>query len=292
MSVSVVITSANEPKTIGKAILSILAQDSSLIKEILVVAPDKKTIEAAKKAAGKNKKVKFIQDPGQGKPTALNLAFKRAGGEILVLTDGDVWVGPNALNYLLDSFGNPKVGGTCGRPISTNSRTNILGFWSHFLTDSAHQIRLKSFKNNQFIELSGYLLAIRKSLVAQIPPAILADDSYLSHLVANSGFKTTYSPEAKVFVKYPTSLADWFAQKRRSTYEYWQKEYSSGQEMRTPIKEFIYFWKFVPLYPKNLKEFFWLILLFWAKTILWGQIFLLKLTKSQKNLWTQIKSTK
>jgi len=307
LSVSVIVTSSHEPQTIGWALKAILEQNSPQIKEILVVAPDEGTLSAAKESTTENAKVKFLKDSGKGKPAALNLALRQAQGDILVLTDGDVYVAPKALSHLLRPFSDIQVGGSCGRPIPTNRRDTMFGFWSHFLTEAAHQIRLDRSRKGQFLELSGYLLAIRKSIISPvrlaspaeqgvageaIPPNTLADDLYLSHLIAKSGFKTVYTPDAKVLVNYPTNLSDWFKQKKRSAFEYWQNNYSSGQKMRTPSGEVFYGLKFAVTYPKNFQEIFWLKLLFWARTFLWLQIFFLKLTHSQKNLWVQVKSTK
>ena len=63
---SIIITSYKEPKTIGRAIESFINQN---IKdyELLVLAPDKETLDAAKKYS-KSKKVKIIKDQGKGKP--------------------------------------------------------------------------------------------------------------------------------------------------------------------------------------------------------------------------------
>jgi len=292
-SISVIITSAHEPQTVGRALKAILDQDFPDIIEILVVAPDKETFEAAKQVAKDHPKVKLLQDSGMGKPTALNSAFKKVLGEILVLTDGDVYLAPGSLRLLLDPFKDSQVGGTCGRPVSTNPKDNMFGFWSHFLTDSAHQIRLDRFQKGQFIELSGYLLAIRKNLIKPLPASVLADDSYLSHLVAKAGFQTFYTPEAKVFVKYPTTLTDWFKQKRRSSFEYWQKDYSSGEVMRSPFKEAVAGLKLALVYPKNIKEVVWLKFLFLARISLWLQIFFTKINPfSSKKLWQTVKSTK
>lgn len=291
LSVCVIITSSHEPKTIGKALQSILKQDSNQIKQIIVVAPDEETLTQAKKAKAKSSKVVLLKDQGRGKPAALNLAFQKAQAEIIVLTDGDVYLDENALTYLLGPFKDPRVGGISGRPVSLNSKDNLFGFWSHFLTDVGHQIRLVSSQEKQFIELSGYLLAVRQSLVAPLPETILADDSYLSHLINKSNSQTAYAPEAKVFVKYPDNLGDWFKQKERSAYEYWQKNYSSGQTMRSPLKEVSWGIKFAFGYPQNLKEAGWLILLFLCRLTLWLKIFFLKLI-GQKNLWVRVKSTK
>lgn len=290
---SVIITSSHEPQTIGRALNAILTQDASQILEILVVAPDKKTLLAAKEASQNNKKVKFVQDKGKGKPAALNLAFSRAKGEIFVLTDGDVFLGKNALTHLFSVFKNPKVGGACGRPIAINPKNKMIDFWAHFLTDSAHQIRLKLTRKKQFIELSGYLLAVRKSLLNPLPTDILADDSYISHLIAKKNFLTVYVPKAKVFVKYPNSFSDWLTQKTRSSFEYIFKEYSSGNTMRSFLKETAWGLKFFLFYPKNPKEFFWLLVLFLARAYLWLKIFYLRLVfKDKKRLWVIVKSTK
>jgi cellulose synthase/poly-beta-1,6-N-acetylglucosamine synthase-like glycosyltransferase len=291
--VSVIITSAFEPKTIGQAIEAILTQDFPALLEILVVSPDKKTAQVANSYSSKNKKVRLLKDKGKGKPEALNLAFKKVKGDLLVLTDGDVQITEGSLLNLLKPFSNPAVGGVSGHPLPTNSKNNLLGFWSHFLTESAHRIRLERNRKGQFIELSGYLLAIRRKLVAPIPSQTLADDSLLSHQVARANLLTKYSPEAKVLVKYPTSIPDWFKQKRRSAFEYWKSHYSSGQKMRSPLKEALLGLRYALNYPENFKEFFWLILLFGARIILWSQIIVLSLSfGSSKKLWVRVKSTK
>jgi len=292
-SISIVITSAHEPKTIGRALKAIINQDCPEILEILIVSPDKKTQNQAKKASGQSKKIKILKDPGRGKPAALNFALKQTQGQVIILTDGDVFLAPNALKPLLAPFKNPRVGGTCGRPVPTNNKKTLFGFWAHFLTDSADQIRKETSSKNGFIELSGYLLAIKKEVYSEIPEKTLADDSHLSHLVAQAGFVSKYVPRAKVFVKYPTNLADWFKQKKRSAFEYLNKKYSSGNKMRTPLKEIILGFRYALAYPKNLSQFLWLILLFGARLFLWGQILFLNLVPgSKEKLWQPVPSTK
>lgn len=292
-TVSIIITSAHEPQTIGRALKAVLDQDSDQILEILVVSPDQETILAAKKAAKGHSKVKLLQDPGQGKPTALNLALSVAKGEILVLTDGDVFIGKNAIDHLLKPFSDFSVGGVCGQPIPTNRRDTMLGFWAHFLTQAAHRIRLEQTQKNNFVELSGYLLAARKGLITLIPPKTLADDSYISHQIAKKDFQSAYVPKAKVFVKYPTNLPDWFSQKKRSVFEYLGKKYTSGKSMRSPTKELFWGLRLATSFPKNLKESVWLALLFLARASLWLKILALNLKPfSRPNLWVPIKTTK
>ena len=132
---SIIITSYKEEKTIGKAVKSFLNQKIPEKFEVLVFSPDKGTRDAVLKVAKRNKKVKHFYDSGKGKPSALNLAFKKAKGNILVLTDGDVYVDKNSVKELLKKFKDKNVGAVTGRPVAVNSKNDKYSYWSHLLTE-------------------------------------------------------------------------------------------------------------------------------------------------------------
>ena len=124
--ISIIITAYKEERTIGKAIQAVLDNKLQENFEILVLAPDEGTLKIAKDFSKKNKEVKVFKDPGKGKPAALNLAFSKVRGEILVLTDGDVYMGENAISELLKGFTDGGVGAVASRPISLNSKKKML----------------------------------------------------------------------------------------------------------------------------------------------------------------------
>ena len=293
--ISTIITAYKEEKTVGKAIESALSE-SIKDHEIIVSCPDKPTADVVKTYQKKHKNIKLIKDPGQGKPVALNIIFKKAKGDILVLTDGDVYSGKNAIKNLITPFKDKNVGAVTGRPISVNSRNTILGYWSHLLTDGgAHQTREKLATKNKFLVCSGYLYAIRKGVVDSLPEDTLSDDAVISSLIAEKGYKITYSPKSEVYVKYPTTFKDWMIQKKRSTGGYLQLEEFAKSKitMRSFSKEVAGIFK-VFTYPKNIKEFSWTLLLILARIYLWFKIFTdLKLKKeSFKKTWTRVETTK
>ena len=288
--ISVIITAYKEQNTIGKVIESILPQLKNK-DEIIVVCPDKETEKAAKKF-----KIKHIKDQGKGKPAALNLAFKKAKGNILILTDGDVYISKNAIKEILKPFKDKKVGAVSGRPVSTNTRNTMLGFWSHLLTDiGAHETRILLRKKDKFIVCSGYLMGIRKNLIEKIPENSLSDDAVISNLIYSKSYKTAYAQEAKVFVKYPTTLKDWLKQKRRSAGGYLQiKELTNRKdEMRSFFKESFGIFRALR-YPKTTKEYYWTIILVLARLYLWSVIFIdIKLKKKEfSKIWQRIETTK
>jgi len=175
---SIIITSYKEPKTIVKAIESFLNQDITEKFELIVSAPDKETLDIAKKYAEKHKQLKIFQDPGKGKSYALNLLLPKLKGEIVILTDGDVFVSRNSVSEILEKFKDKKVGCVSGQPASINSKQNILGYWSHILTHAAHKLRQKRDKQNNFLECSGYLWAFRNNIIKRFPLDV-AEDSII-----------------------------------------------------------------------------------------------------------------
>jgi len=289
--ISIIITAYKEPKTIGKAIEQILKNKIKGKFELIISAPDNETLNVARNYAKKDKRIRILKDEGKGKPSALNMIFKKAGGSILVLTDGDVFVSEKAIPLLLEKLENPSVGAVSGHPLSVNNRNTKLGYWSHLLTEMVHIWR----KESKFISCSGYLYAIRKNLFKKMPEDTLSDDAYNSHTVKNKGYKIEYSENSFVYVKYPDNFSDWVNQKKRSAGGYNQIKYLFGGKDidRSLTKESAGIFQ-VLKYPKTLKEFLWTIELTFARIYLWTLIFWdINIKKKDfKKVWVRIESTK
>jgi cellulose synthase/poly-beta-1,6-N-acetylglucosamine synthase-like glycosyltransferase len=161
-AISILLTAYREAATIGAALEALLPQADDLGAEVIVICPDEETARAAASYPG----VRVLRDPGKGKPAALNLGLSQAGGAIIVMTDGDVYAGPDALAALLAPFDDPQTGAVSGRPVSTGPRDTMLGYWSHLLTEAgAHAERQTRDAAGRFLVCSGYLYAIRAGLV-------------------------------------------------------------------------------------------------------------------------------
>jgi len=290
-SVSVLVTSYHEPDTLPRALKALIPQlpaDS----EVLVICPDDETAQAA----ARFKDVKVVRDPGHGKPAALNLGLSHANGEIVILTDGDVYVSPDALSALLAPFASPQVGAVSGRPVSISPRDTPLGFWSHLLTDAgAHAERFKRDAAGQFFVCSGYLFAVRRRLVDTIPEDALAEDAVISHRIGEQGYNIRYTPEARVFIKYPDNYGDWLKQKVRSAGGYAQPYIAeSPLQMRSLRHEALAGTGRALCYPRTPREFLWTLALFAARLHLWALIFWrVRIRRIPLDrLWQRVESTK
>lgn len=311
--VSVIIASFKEPKTIGRCISSIANRKYSGIPsdfEILQVSPDEETLDAGMSEAKKyklGKKYVQIKDPRKGKPYALRMAFKKAKGDIFILTDGDTYFEKDAVMRLLEPFELKNVGGVSGRPVSQDSRNNMYGYWGHLLSDSAHHRRTDTtekvkdkdyyISGKTFFPMSGYIMAVR-NIGIKLPTNALSDDAYMSYFIRNKNLEIAYAPKAMCYVKYPTNFKDYMKQKVRSLGGFTQLQhmgiFKKDQQSRSLGIELKYT-GFVLRYAKNFKEFIWSLLLFPTRLITWLKIFWERtiLRKDMpKSGWERIESTK
>lgn len=291
---SVIITAFREAEIVGRAIDAFLPQLPS-DTELLVVCPDPATIAVVDEYAGRYPAVRHIADPQRGKPTAVNAGLEAANGDIVVLSDGDVIVDQNALGPLLDPFRDPQVGAVSGHPVSVNPRNARLGYWSHLLTDGIDRMRRARDRAGRFLLCSGYLFAFRRHLIDQVPEDALAEDAVVSHRIAQEKYRIRYAPQARVFVRYPTTYGDWLKQKVRSAGGYAQ-EYvrRSPVRMRSLWLEIKTGALMALQYPRSAREFLWTFLLFAARLHLWLLV-LIKVRLLRRPLgvlWKRVESTK
>ncbi len=297
--ISIIITAYKEPETIGKAIESFLNQDIKEDYELIVSCPDEETAEIVEKYSEKNTKVRRFKDPGEGKMLALNMLFQQVKGDILILTDGDVYVSQNSVKEIAQVFENKEVGCVSGRPVSLNPKDDMLGYWSHLLTDAgAHDTRLEKSKQGEYFTCSGYLFAFRNGIVKEFPRDV-PEDAYIPYLFMKKGYKISYVPEAEVYVKYPTTFEEWLEQKRRIAKAYvnykqiridgeplpLMKSFSK-EALEGPIKAL--------KYPQSLKEMTWTLALFGARLYMWAMTYYdTKIKRKQHtDAWKTVKTTK
>jgi len=234
--ISIIVTAFREEKTIGKALNELRSQlpkDS----EILVISPDTPTIYEARKIAKLDKRIKILKDRGRGKPTALNIGFKKARGKILILTDGDVVIGKNSIKFLLKHFENQKVGAVSGKVIYQISKNSLFYEWAKLSEKVFDKMRKIQDRKNELWHPSGYLYAIRNGLISKIPTNSLSDDALIGYLIRSKGYLIKYEPRAKVYVKFPSSIFDFIKQKSRTRAGFLQIKRWFGFEGRKIINE-------------------------------------------------------
>lgn len=294
--ISIIITSFKEPQTIGKAIESFTSQKIKQPYEIIVAAPDEETLNVVRKYSKKNKKIKIFKDPGKGKSYALNLLLPKIKGEIIILSDGDVYVSRNSVDELLKPFRDKNVGCVSGRPVSSENKKNIYGYWSHLLCYSAHVWRFIRSRDDKFLECSGYLWAFRNKIIKKFPLDV-GEDTIVPMMFFLRRWKIKYVDKAEVYVKYPLNLREFLKQKKRTAGAHDNiGKYIDPKKiprMKTFFNEIA--GGLIPFtYTKTLKEFLWTTLLYPFRLYIWLHLFFDSyiLKRKYSDGWDRIEGTK
>ncbi|MEK6914105.1 MAG: glycosyltransferase [Nanoarchaeota archaeon] len=263
--IDIIITSYNEPKSTLRAIQSFLNQSFKEEFRIIVCDPFIEVKNFLKDNI-KDNKILFFLDPGEGKSYALNLIMEKFPGtkeDIFIFTDGDVYVSNNTLSSISNAFKDQNIGCVTGRPVSLDSREKKYGYWSHLLFSGIHKVRIGLSKKKSFFECSGYLFAIRKSIINSFPLDV-SEDSIIPYLFWEKGYKIRYVPEAKVYVKNPSNIKDWENQKIRNIkgHENLTSLFPEMPRTKSFKNEIKYGFFHTLFYPRNFKEFYWTLALF------------------------------
>jgi cellulose synthase/poly-beta-1,6-N-acetylglucosamine synthase-like glycosyltransferase len=287
--IDVIITSYNEPNATLRAVQAFLKQAPKTGVRITVVDPFEEVGIFLRKNI-KDKRFVFYPDPGEGKSYALNLLFQEYSSsntdDFFILSDGDVYVSDNTLEEIKKEFEDKKVGCITGRPVSIDSRTTKYGYWAQLLFEGIHRARTKFSKEKNFFECSGYLFAIRKGVIVDFPLQT-SEDSIIPYLFYKKGYRISYVPSAEVYVKNPSTWKDWLAQKVRNVKAHERLNKIAPDLPRTKSfwNEIKYGWYFLFLFPKNLRELFWTIELYFARLYLYYKSFKELRKKSYEDGW-------
>jgi cellulose synthase/poly-beta-1,6-N-acetylglucosamine synthase-like glycosyltransferase len=140
-----------------------------------------------------------IRGPGRtGKAAGMKRLAQHARGDILIFTDADVILQPDAIDHLLPYYGDPEVGGVCcsvkmlSVVQSATSHTGSL-YWSW--DDRIHQ--LESATGN-VMGASGAMFSVRRALYPDFPDTV-QDDFTVSMSVIFRGRRLIKAPDVIAF---------------------------------------------------------------------------------------------
>lgn len=147
--------------------------------------------------------VRLLDRPdAQGKAYALNQGTAEATGDILVFSDLDAALDPDAVRALVRWFAHPDVGCVCGlRVIAGKGGVARAGQSAYIDLDT--RIKLLENRLGAITSNDGKLYALRRSLFQPIHPTA-TDDLYSALTVIGQGFRVIFDPEARAAIPAPS----------------------------------------------------------------------------------------
>jgi biofilm PGA synthesis N-glycosyltransferase PgaC len=149
----------------------------------------------------------------RGKPVVVNHLVAEARGDIVVFSDANTMLAPDALLRLVRHFQDPSVGCVCGelmlQPAANGSRTEGV-YWRYEVFLKFLESRL-----NMLVGANGGIFAIRRSLFSPIPTHGIIDDFLVSMSIRRQGFRLVYDPEATATEQAAVTVGDEFRRRVR-----------------------------------------------------------------------------
>jgi cellulose synthase/poly-beta-1,6-N-acetylglucosamine synthase-like glycosyltransferase len=141
--------------------------------------------------------IRLLHSPERrGKIAAIHRAMDMVTTEVVVFTDANTFLNPDALLNICRHYADAKVGAVAGEKRvmveATADATAGEGFYWKY------ESKLKAWDSELYsvVGAAGELFSIRKQLYQPVSPNAILDDFMISLLVAQKGYRVVYEPEA------------------------------------------------------------------------------------------------
>lgn len=185
----------------------------------------------------------------QGKAKSINMALKKAKGEIIVVMDGDSYPAPDSVMKLIPNFYNQENVGAVTTIVRVKNNHGLLQkiqeveyFLEFGLKNTALDTMdalyvtpgpLSAYKKEALVEAGGY------------DEHNITEDMEITFHLHQLGYRIVLEPRAQVFTEVPDTIKKLYRQRKRWSYGGWQTIYKYRKEMFSKQKLFFRF--FFPL---------------------------------------------
>jgi poly-beta-1,6-N-acetyl-D-glucosamine synthase len=219
--ISIIIATYNEEDTIENKLKNImdLNYDKNNIETYIMDSGSiDKTVEIVNMFIAANPDRNFVFDKEKermGKSHALNIAYKKATGEIKIISDADAVLEKDSVQNVVNCFNDPLVGAACGRQILLNASQSDTTVLEQKYRDFYQILREGESKIDSTPIFHGELSAYRSELIDVLPENKSADDSRLANLIRFKGYRSVYDSEATFYEYAPIKWGSRLTQKVR-----------------------------------------------------------------------------
>ena len=217
-SVSVLIPSYNEEKSIKETLEAVLQSDYPL-EEIIVLndGSTDKTQEIVEKMMEKYSLIKILNKKNSGKADSLNKGIEMAKGELFVVVDSDGFPQKDAIGKMTGFFNDEKVGGVTSTILVRNRGRFATKLQAMEYAAIAWTRKLIEYVDGIWVT-PGPLSIYRKEVIKKIggfDTQNLTEDIEIAWKLVHNGYKIRMSMPARVLTLAPTKMKIWIKQRIR-----------------------------------------------------------------------------
>lgn len=158
--------------------------------------------------------IRIIRACRPGKTNQINEALPTLDGDIVVNTDVDAMLEPDALKWLAAEFAMSDDVRVVGAFVKPATSIEV----EHYYWDAQNKGRLMESEAGFASIVIAPCYAFKRNLINVFPDDVVADDVYVAYLANTLGYKTVYSRKAHaVETRTPQSYRQFVAQKFRKS---------------------------------------------------------------------------
>jgi cellulose synthase/poly-beta-1,6-N-acetylglucosamine synthase-like glycosyltransferase len=222
MLVSVIAPAYNEEKSIGKCLESILNQDYKGEVEVIAVndGSSDRTAEIISKYPVKLLDLKV----NGGKANALNKAIEIAKGDILIFTDSDSYMTPDAVSSLVKCLNENKDAQMVAGNVyihDNHGKKQIMKYFQMIEYRIEQEItRHLQGLSDSILVCPGPLTAVRRKVcdVVRFSNETIVEDADFTIKALKNSIKIIQEPKAIVYTNAPETVKGWYKQRKRWWY--------------------------------------------------------------------------
>lgn len=224
-TLTICIPAYNEEKNIERLLVILLKQQipKNYCLRLIIIASDgssDNTVNIVKEIAKKNKNVKLLDfKKREGKTKLMNIFFRSANEDILVMLDADV-LPENEFtiaNLILPFSQDANIALVSGNPKPIDKKYGLVGRASIFSYKLQKYLKENLRGGNNFYGCHGRILALKKRFYksTKMPVETSINDGQLYLDCKEKKFDFVFISTAVVFYKPPTTVKDFLKQSQR-----------------------------------------------------------------------------
>jgi biofilm PGA synthesis N-glycosyltransferase PgaC len=147
---------------------------------------------------GQHPQIQLLHRPERaGKIAAVHRAMEYVDTEVVVFTDANTFLNPEAITRICRHYSDKTVGAVAGEKrvqIDESADASAAGEGFYWKYESA----LKKWDSELYsvVGAAGELFSVRRNLYQDVPADTVLDDFMISMLIAAKGYRIIYEPEA------------------------------------------------------------------------------------------------
>ena len=214
-TVCVFIAANDEAAIIDAKLRNTLALDYPADRLEIVVASDGSvdgTNEIVRRFAPRVRLLEFF--PRRGKIAAINSGISSVTSDLIVFSDANTFLEPDAVRALVRNFADPPVGAVSGDVVLVGDRA-ALGRSEDLYYRYERWVQRAESEIGSMIGADGALYAVRRELFVAPPADTILDDMAIPMAVIKAGRRVVFEGMARAFEHGSESAKEEFARKAR-----------------------------------------------------------------------------